>query len=375
MLNLHLQAGGAERQLVQLAKYWRRTDWQLSTILLERQGVWIGELPDDVRLWTCSEKMPSGKMAKVLWALRLVPRLRRFFRDNKCDAVLTFLWLPTVLVALALRGVRKRPLIVWSVQSDVGQDFKSRRDGQLRGLLVRTILSKEVDHFIAISQGIRQRTELLLGVPKERFSIIPNSIDIKRINEQVRVPDSLVPKQGNIRIVTVGRLHPVKDMDVLLKAVAIARKSRADIECYFIGDGPDKARLLSLVNDLDLVGDVHFIGYAHNPYAWLASADIFVSSSRWETFGIAIAEAMAIGIPVIATATDGAGYLISDGVDGLVVPIGNVKALAGAILKLARDTSLCRQLGACAREKVISCDAPRIAHKYEMLLERLLSKR
>lgn len=318
--------------------------------------------------------MPSGWLAKTVWALRLVPSLRHFLRQHPYDAVLTFLWLPTVLAALSLSRQQSCPLLVWSVQSDLGQGFRWSWDGWLRRWLVRAVLPKRVDHFVVPSHGIQQRTQQLLSMPSEKLTVIPNSIDLARITELARAQDDCVPKQRKARIVTVGRLHPAKGMDVLLKAVAIAKQTATDLECYILGDGPERAGLMRLASKLGLNGCVCFAGYTCNPYAWLATADMFVSASWWETFGVAIAEAMALGLPVIATATDGAQDIISDGVDGILVPVGDAQALADSITDLVRNPSLRQRLGEKAQRKSQRFDAPLIAQSYTGLLERLLRR-
>ena len=109
-LNINLQGGGAERQLVQLVRYWRQAGWDLEVVLLERQGVWLDAAAADAPCHWLSEQLPSGSVAKIFWAHRMVPRVRQFLVEHQFDAVLTFLWLPTLLAALALRKQSARPL-------------------------------------------------------------------------------------------------------------------------------------------------------------------------------------------------------------------------------------------------------------------------
>jgi len=373
-LNLNLQGGGAERQLVQLVRHWPRNNHHLRVVLLERKGVWLDELPINVSSHALAFRMPSGSLAKILWVLRLVPQLQKFFRENPCDAVLTFLWLPTVVAAIALRRLPNPPLLVWSIQSDLEMDFKLHRDGWLRGCLVRAFLPKRVNHFIAISEGIRRKTQALLGVPADRFTVIPNSVELARITEMAAMPDAVPPKEAPVRLVSVGRLHPAKGTDVLLHALAKINRQGDDWECYILGDGSERSRLTQLAEAFGLNGRLSFVGYKRNPYAWLRTTDIFVSPSRWETFGIAIVEAMALGLPVIASATDGAKDIISDSVNGLLVPVDDASALADAITKLMHNPSLRQRLGEKARQKAQQFDASLIAQRYAELLEQLMRR-
>ncbi|MEM1552336.1 MAG: glycosyltransferase, partial [Candidatus Bathyarchaeia archaeon] len=370
-LNLNLQGGGAERQLVQLARHWPRDNQHhLRVVLLERKGVWLDELPVNVPYHALAPRMPPGSLAKFFWALRLVPQLQKFFRENPCDVALTFLWLPTVVAAIALRRLPNPPLLIWSVQSDLERDFAFHWDGWMRRWLVRTFLPKRVNHFIATSKGVRQKTQTLLGVPGDRFTVIPNSVELAHIREMAAIPDSIPLKKAPVRLISVGRLHPAKGMDVLLHALAKINRQGDGWECYILGDGSERSRLMQLAEASGLNRRLSFVGYKQNPYAWLRTADIFVSPSRWETFGIAIVEAMALGLPVIATATDGANDIISNGVNGLLVPVDDASALADAITNLMHNPSLRQRLGEKAKQKAQQFDAPLIAQRYAELLEQ-----
>ncbi len=373
-LNLNLQGGGAERQLVQLVRHWPRNNHLLRVVLLERKGVWLDELPVNVPYHALSPQMPPGSLRKILWTFWLVPRLRKFLIEHPCDVVLTFLWLPTVLAAIALHQLPNPPLLVWSVQSDLARDFAFHRDGWLRRRIVLTFLPKRVNHFIAPSEGIRRKTQAFLSVPADRCTVIPNGVELARIREMAAMPDAVPPKEAPVRLVSVGRLHPAKGTDVLLHALAKINRQGDDWECYILGDGSERSRLTQLAEAFGLNGHLSFVGYKRNPYAWLRTADIFVSPSRWETFGIAIVEAMALGLPVIATATDGAKDIISDGVNGLLVPVDDASALADAITKLMHDPSLRQRLGEKAKQKAQQFDAPLIAQRYAELLEQLMRR-
>lgn len=373
-LNLNLQGGGAERQLVQLARHWPQGKWHLKLVLLEQQGVWLSELPSNVPCHALSPRMPSGSLAKILWALRLVPRLRKFLVKHPCDVVLTFLWLPTLLAAIALRRLPNPPLLVWSVQSDLAREIALHWNGWLRRQLVLAFLPKQVNRFIAVSEGIQRKTQAFLGISADSFTVIPNSVELTRIMKMAAMPDAIPQKKAPVRLVSVGRLHLAKGMDVLLHAVVKVHRQSSGCECYILGDGPEKPELMRLAGAMGLNGCLSFVGYQSNPYAWLKTADIFVSSSRWETFGIAIVEAMALGLPVIATATDGARDIIDDGSDGLLVPVGDAAALADAIIDLMCNPSLRQRLGGRAKQKAQQFDAPLIAQRYAGLLEQLMRR-
>lgn len=370
-LGLNLCGGGAERHMLQLLNHWPDSSWQFNLILLARQGVWFDEIPQTVQLHTLSSRMPVNGLQQLVWAMQMVPRFRAALQ-NGYDILLTFLWLPTLVASLALRGLAVPPPLVWSIQSDLEQAFRLRRTGTLRRWLMANVALPQVNHCIAITPGLSVRVQQLLHIETDRISVIPNSIDYARIKDLLAQPAHIPPKCASIRIVSVGRLHPQKSMDILLQAIAIIYAKGLSIECFIVGEGEEQARLQALAADLDIADVIHFVGYSANPYAWMHSADLFVLASSWEPFGIVLAEAMALGLPIITTATDGALALIESEAEGLVVPPGNPPRLAEAILSLMEYPHLRKWFGDQARRKAHHFDAPTIARQYQVLLEQLL---
>jgi glycosyltransferase involved in cell wall biosynthesis len=107
----------------------------------------------------------------------------------------------------------------------------------------------------------------------------------------------------------------------------------------------------------------------------MASADVVVSASRWETFGIAIAEAMGLGLPVIATATAGATHLISDGSTGFLVPIDDEQALSDKLIEVIGDPMIHTQIRPLAKQRVAELDVPIISQRYRALMNLLGEKK
>ena len=147
-------------------------------------------------------------------------------------------------------------------------------------------------------------------------------------------------------IVALGRLHENKAFDCLIRAFA-----RLDSGCLWLaGDGPEADALRMLAGDLGVAGRVHFLGWQSDPQSLIRAADIFVCPSRHEPFGNVIAEAMACGKPIVATATNGARQIIKDGVNGLLVPIDDDDALAGAIKTMQQQPQLAQTLAEAGRQ-------------------------
>jgi glycosyltransferase involved in cell wall biosynthesis len=313
--------------------------------------------------------------AKLTWAATLVPALRRFLRQHPPDVVLTFLWLPTLLCALALRGLQRKPRLVWSVQSDLETDFATRWLGSLRAALVKCFVPPQVAHYIAISRGVAEKTARVLAAPQERITVIPNAIDLSTIEQLKSEPVAGIPPKapGRLRLISVGRLAPQKAHHDLIAAFALAaKKAPQDLELVILGEGPERQRLEALREELGLTDQILLPGAVANPYAWLAQADIFALASHWEPFGIVITEALAVGLPVISTATDGGRDILEGTRAGILVPAGDVAALAQAIADLVSNAPKRAALSRVARSLAAQFDVSSVVPRYEAVLTQVM---
>lgn len=378
LLNTNLHSGGAERQLIQIFQHLTTVGYAPSLLLLERQGVWLDEHLHpctDARIHSLSNSAPRKTVSRVLWAIRLIVPLRSFLRQHPHAVVVGFLWLPVFLSALALTRLKPRPSLVWSVQSDLQNGFDHNLMRRLVLRLIRFVFRFGIRHFIAVSPGVQSTTQEFLGVSKELFSIIPNSIDYVFIKKQSAESSAVSERRARYRLVSVGRLHRAKGIDVLIRALHMALSRGLDVEACLIGDGEEQEYLERLVGSLPgMTSRVDFVGYSSNPYAWMASADVVVNASRWETFGIAIAEAMGLGLPVIATATDGGRHLITDGFNGFLVPINNAEALSDKIVEVMSHPAIRTRVRPQAQRRVADLDVPIVSQRYCDLLSRLQKK-
>jgi len=155
------------------------------------------------------------------------------------------------------------------------------------------------------------------------------------------------PAARPVRIVSIARLEPPKDHRTLLEALAALRS--LDWELELIGGGPLEEEARGLAAALGIAGRVHLSGYQPDPAVALARAQVFVLSSRSEGFPRSVLEAMRAGLPVVASDVGGVREAVSEGINGLLVPPGEPKALAGALEKLIAEAPERQRLGAAAR--------------------------
>ncbi|HEY3025506.1 MAG TPA: glycosyltransferase family 4 protein [Pyrinomonadaceae bacterium] len=220
-----------------------------------------------------------------------------------------------------------------------------------------------VSRVIAVSAAVARRLREQQIFPDDKIVTVLNGIDVDRFaqatlnlsREGCRRKLELPP--DGLLLGTVGEINPLKGHDDFVRAAAIIAGRFP--ESHFIIGGedtsPTKQHLVALqrlIGELGLEKRVHRFGWLDEIADLYCALDVFVSASHSESFGLAIAEAMACGIPVVATATEGAGEIIDDAVTGVLVPIGDANSLAQAMVRLLEDSNERKRLAEAAQERV-----------------------
>lgn len=282
---------------------------------------------------------------------RLVGRLRRAITQRGIHILHAHQYTPFFYSALAkLSLLRHRPRLIFT---EHGRHFPDIVP-PLRRTINRWLLSPLADAITACARFSADALAQNDGFPRHRIEVILNGIDVSRYN---RHPDraSLRARLGlasNRRyLLTVARFHPVKDHATLLKAFAQVAAQRDDVDWLLAGDGPLRGDLESLATSFSVRTRVHFLGIRQDIPELMRAADLFAMTSLSEAASLTLMEAMASGLPVVVTAVGGNPELITDGVDGLLVPRADVDATTKALLRLLDDSSLAQMLGTAARQR------------------------
>jgi glycosyltransferase involved in cell wall biosynthesis len=233
----------------------------------------------------------------------------------------------------------------------------------LYGVVDRYVL-RSFPRVVAVSEEVRQRL-LKAGVLQERIRIIPNGIDLRPFTVE-RAPDPIDwSKDRPAMIGMVARLSAEKGVDLFLRAAAQVAGTISHARFVIVGDGPDRDELEAMIDQLKLRPFVLMLGRRNDMPAQYASFDVLVSSSRKEGLPIAILEAMASGLPLVATAVGDVCNVVRNGETGILLPTGDPGALASAIVDLVRDHAKRRRLGSAARQWVESqYSAERMSNEY-----------
>jgi glycosyltransferase involved in cell wall biosynthesis len=227
-------------------------------------------------------------------------------------------------------------------------------------------------HFIAVSEGIRRQLEAR-GVVPQRIDVISSGVDLRKI---AALPGA--PREANT-VLFVGRLHAIKGVDVLLAAVPLVQQRIPGARFVIIGDGPERASLRQQSAGLSAV---EFAGALPSEVVLrrMQNASVFVSPSislpgQSEGQPRAVMEAMASGLPVVGSRTGGIVELLEDGKGAKLVPPGDVRLLADAIVELLSNPIAARQMGQHNRERIKGRDFSAIEEKVTAVFDLLTAKR
>jgi len=211
--------------------------------------------------------------------------------------------------------------------------------------------ARYADLMIGTSDFLRDQIVRYLRVPRDRALTVYPGVDMNRFHPE-RFGRIREKKDGAFRVAVVGRLELERRHEVVLEVAARVVQRLPDMEMHILGDGTRRQYLEALTERLGLAEKVILWGHVDDVPSYLSRMDLMVSAAEREGFGIALAEAMAMGIPVVAVDIGGVSELVRDGVNGVLVPEGDWGYMADVLVDLARDRERTRKMGAAGRRFV-----------------------
>ena len=218
------------------------------------------------------------------------------------------------------------------------------------------VLARRAKAAVAVSPAAQRYAAAAIGLPLGSFRVIPNGVDVAQFTNAEPIPDLADPARP--LLLFVGRLEPRKGLDVLVRAWLRLRTRRPDVRLCVMGEGPERQRCQQVVPPA-LRPEVLFVGSVHESEKsrYHASADVYVAPNLGgESFGIVLLEAMAAGLPVVASDIPGFRSVMADGREGRLVPPGDAAALATALDALLVNDKLRRAMAAEGRRRAREYD-------------------
>jgi len=355
-----LGAGGAERIVSIISNFWARRGWQIGILTFDGAGAKsFYELNSSVSQYHLGfTKSRTSIPGKIVGNLQRVYELRKKIKAIKPDVVISFLDQTNVLTLLAA-AFTSTPVIV---TEHVNPNYYS--PGKVWNIL-RKIFYPYAHSLIAVSRGV---LDYFPDKIRKKGFVIPNPVDIRAVGKKGN------DARGRKIVMGIGRFTHEKGFDLLIKAFSELKDKHNCWDLEIWGEGPNRRGLEALRDGLGLQKRVRLPGLTKNSFRELKRADVFVLSSRFEGFGIVLCEAMACGAPVISfNCPNGPGEIIQSGIDGILVPPEDTKALSEAMDDLMTDETLRNKLAARAVTSVERFGTDNIMGLWEELFKNLFS--
>jgi glycosyltransferase involved in cell wall biosynthesis len=349
----NLNRGGLERMVIDLVKLQRQQGHHCQVVCLFELGSLAPELMTiGVPVNACGKR--SGL------DFRAVSRLRKLIRTHATDVLHTHNAVAHYYAVLATLGIHLRRTINTrhsmfgarlSAPNDHGSIVSQKLDRRER---IYRLAVASTDAVVTVCEAARRHAIELGIVTAEKCFVVPNGIHVDSfqtgsIAMRERMLEMLkFPAQSRI-IGSVGRLTRLKDQAGLIRAYRRVHEQQPDAVLVFIGDGELLTELQECVVVEGVADSVHFLGDRSDVRELLQGLDIFALSSLSEGYSMALLEASAVALPIVATDVGGNGEIVRDGATGLLVPPGNPEAMAGALVRLLEQPQRARALGDAAR--------------------------
>ena len=280
-------------------------------------------------------KVGQGSGSYFRQIITTLKDLRRLVRETETDVVISFMPTANVLACIALAGLPVKTVITeHNVPASLGLvGVKS-----VLHRVILTIFYRLADSIVTVSDAVREHLAAFMFIEQQKIQRIYNPIDYADILQRSAQPLLLPPDEepDQVRLLMVGRFKPAKGHEYAVEALALLPEK---FSLYLVGDGELESDLEALARRLGVRGRVHFLGFHSNPYQWMRWADVLLVPSRWEGFGLVLAEASGVGIPAVASDVPALAEVAAL-TGATVVPVGDVQAISEACGKLGRKSKL-----------------------------------
>lgn len=333
-----LQPAGAERIVAELARRLPAHGFATSVICLEDDREAIG---NELRAANISVTGLQISRRRTLACAKALAEKLPSERPLILHAHLFHANLAARAAAMRLGAAARRGMHVLSTVHVAERRFRPWQ------FALDRITARHARAEICVSRAVALFQQERTGLPADFFRVIENGIDLSRFSA---APDG---KPAGFSVLSAGRLDPQKDYATLLRAWKSVEAALPQAQLTIAGEGPERGDLEGLIGALGLK-NVRLPGFVQNVPELLRGADVYVQPSAWEGFGLAVAEAMASALPVVASDADSLPELVAHNKTGLIVPKGKPEEFARAILEVLNDRTRAAALGQAARAAALA---------------------
>jgi glycosyltransferase involved in cell wall biosynthesis len=330
IVTVALFAGGTERHILRLAIGLREAGWDVVVYCLWKEGSFIPRFVGAGIPVFGSHQKPSKTPHYLVGALR---ELTGFLRHRQPDIAHCYLTMPGAVGALAAR-LASVPVVITTRRNVLA--FRGR--ARIQNRAVMAVSDRLSDRVVAVCETAADHARAE-GTPSRKVVVIPNGVETHPTRQRRGLFGDASPIFG-----TVAALLPKKGHVFLVDAIPVVSESCPGALFVLVGDGPERPALELRAQQLGVAERLLFLGVRDDVEEILAELDAFVLPSLYEGLPNSVLEAMAAGVPVIATRVGGVPEIVQDGVSGLLAEPASPPALAAAMVRLARDEGLRRRL-------------------------------
>ena len=363
-----LNGGGAERAAVQILNGLDEARWDRSLFLFAREGPYLSEVEPGIAIRSADTSSRWGR-----WQA-----LRAQIAGDRPEIVMAFLSFFTVLAAARFGSAGSK--VIFNLQTPMSAflddaDYHWRKSGRKTAFSAATRIGyAAADLIVATSNGVARDLTASFAIDPSSIRVLPNPVDLDRVRQSAAesIDESVLPKGDGPLIVAAGRLAEAKNYPLMIDAFA-ALRAQVPARLCILGQGELETALRQMIAARGLEQHIRLAGFQPNPWKFVARADLFLLTSKYEGFGNVLIEAMACGVPVVATASPGTRDIVNNNVNGILVDAHTPQAIASAVASVLQSPDRRRAMSAAARASADRFGVAEIVAKYDALMEQLAS--
>lgn len=324
----NLDGGGAQRVLLTLLSRIDRDRFDSELVIVDYSGKYLQDIPKDIKVTGMGGMGPLAlfRLVRLIWKLRP-------------DAIFSTLSFFNTLILLLRPFLPSGIQVVVRENTIPSQHINSKPFGWLRWKLY-PIAHRMADTIVCQCEEMKNDLKRL-GIGIDHLTCIPNPLDIKSITKRSDEIKNPYPQEGT-HLVYAGRLIPLKGLDTMLEVLARVSNHIPNVILHLVGEGPEEENLKMQAKDLGIEERVIFEGFSPDPFPYYYHARLFILTSLYEGFPNATLEAMACGTPVVSFDYPG-GTPVVEGVNGWIIPAGDITAMADRIITALDSEPLSRE--------------------------------